>query len=59
MNLQISDSEYGSEKYKPLRIVTLIAKFPHLVAVAILVLFLVIAGGTFLLPHSLKNESFY
>lgn len=46
MNLQIRDSEYGGENYKPLAIVRLIYKYPVLVVAAMLTLFIIIAGGT-------------
>lgn len=47
MNLQIRDSAYGGEGYKPLPIVRLIFKFPAAVVASVLVLFIIIAGGMF------------
>lgn len=45
MNFHIQDSAYGGEGYKPFPMVRLIVRFPAYVLAAVLVLFIVIAGG--------------
>ena len=50
MNLQIQDSAYGGEDYKPLPMVRLIVKYPVPVAIAVLAVFIAIAGGMLIIP---------
>lgn len=46
MNIQIQDSAYGGEGYKPVVMVRLIVKYPIPVLAVVLAIFITIAGGT-------------